>query len=327
MLAETDRAWAAPHLPTLAGTGSNTDCPNPLLTFTGQPGGVACDVDDSVWISDIRSGIIRRVATDGTTTSVDLRRTGDEHGRHVTPSVLVPAGLAVGSDGSLFVADRSGNRVCAVAPDGSVRVVAGGANGYRDGESTEAQFRHPLDVAFAPDGACYVADTGNNRIRRIASDGSVTTVAGSIYDYGDGRGADARFRQPAAIDVDGEGICYAADTGNNAVRRITPDGAVVTLAGAPPGGDGDGAGLGVGLRWPTGIAIGAGGVVWIADHGNRALRRIDLAGESSTCLRLEGLSWPVSVALRADETLVVSGVAWHDLNTSEACLMVVRCTQ
>lgn len=327
VLVETDRTGTTPHPPAQDGAGSPSDCANPLLTFTGHPGGVAVGADDSLWISDTLSGTIWRVAGDGTTTPVVLGRPGLERGRDVATRVLAPAGLALAPDGSMFVADRSGHRVCAVTADGSVRVVAGGANGYRDGASTEAQFRSPLDVAFDPDGACYVADTGNDRIRRIAPDGSVTTVAGSIYDYGDGRGAAARFRRPAALDVDAEGTCYVADTGNNAVRRITPDGAVMTLAGMPPGGDGDGTGVGVGLCWPTGIAAGPGGVVWVADHGNGALRRIGPAGESSTSLRLAGLRWPVSVVLLTDGTLVVTGAALYDVHAPEACLMVVRGTQ
>ena len=317
---------ATPHLPAQDGAESPSNCANPLLTFTGHPGGVAVGADDSLWVSDTLSGTIWRVAGDGTTAPVVLGRPGFEPGRDVATRVLAPAGLAQAPDGSMFVADSSGHRVCAVTADGSVRVVAGGANGYRDGASTAARFRNPLDVAFAPDGACYVADTGNNRIRRIAPDGSVTTVAGSIYDYGDGRGAAARFRRPAAIDVDVEGTCYVADTGNNAVRRITLDGAVTTLAGAPPGGDGDETRVGVGLCWPTGLAAGPAGIVWVADHGNGALRRIGPAGESSTSLRFAGLRWPVSVALRADGTLVVAGAARYDMHVPEACVLVVRGT-
>jgi streptogramin lyase len=85
--------------------------------------------------------------------------------------------------------------------------------------------------------------------------------------------------------------------------------------------------VGVGLCWPTGIAAGPGGVVWVADHGNGALRRIGPAGESSTSLRLAGLRWPVSVVLLTDGTLVVTGAALYDVHAPEACLMVVRGTQ
>jgi len=302
---------------------SDVDCSDALFSFRGHPGGVAAGSDGTVWVSDSLSAAIWHVALDGTAAPViapsGSRRLG---GHGATP--LTPAGLAIAPDGSLYVADSSEHRICAVAPDGSIRVVAGGASGYRDGPGTEARFRYPHDVAFASDGACYVADTGNDRIRRIAPDGVVTTVAGSIYDYGDGRGPCARFRRPAALDVGADGACYVADTGNNAIRRIDPDGVVTTLAGEPPGGDGDGTGRGIGLRWPTGITVGADDTISVADHGNGAVRRIATDGESHTTLRLSGLRWPVGVALRSEGALVATGTALCDLGHPEACLMVVE---
>ena len=301
---------------------SMVDCADAMFLFRGHPGGITVDIDDTVWVSDSLSGAIWHVASDGTPTPV-LSPAVSRHLAGHGAAPLAPAGLALAPDGSLYVADSSGHRILAVMPGGSARVVSGGAAGYRDGPGTEALFRHPLDVAFAPDGACYVADTGNHRIRRIAPDGAVTTVAGSIYDYGDGRGPDARFRRPAALDVVADGTCYVADTGNNAIRRIQPDGTVTTLVGEPPGGDGDGTGRDIGLRWPTGIAVGADGTVWIADHGNGTVRRIAAWGESHTMLRLSGLRWPVGVALRSDDTLVVTGTALSDPGRPEACLLVV----
>ena len=226
-------------------------------------------------------------------------------------------------DGSLYVADPSGHRVCAVTPEGETRTVAGGANGYRDGSAVEALFRYPHDVSLAPDGSCYVADTGNDRIRRIAPDGTVTTVAGSIYDYGDGQGTDAHFRRPTALEVGPDGTCYVADTGNNTIRRIDLNGTVTTVAGALPGGDADGAGRDVGLRWPTGIAVGPDGTIWIADHGNGVIRRLGSNRESRFVYSFSGRTWPVSVAWHSNGTLVVSGVALHDLRRPEAWLLMV----
>lgn len=323
MLTEGNDNGAASQLPSHLPDDQSTRCVDPLFSFTGHPGGVARGAGGAMWISDVSSGTIWQVAADGSATPVVLRWNGVDNRQDRTPRIHAPAGLAVAPDGSLFVADSTADRVCAVAPDGSLRVVAGGTNGYRDGRSTEAQFRRPLDVAFAPDGACYVADTGNDRIRRIAPDGTVTTAAGSIYDYGDGFSVGARFRRPGALDVDAEGNCFVADTGNNAIRWIAPDGAVTTLAGEPPGGDSDGIGAGVGLRWPTGVAIGPDGTMWVADHGNGALRRISPAGESQTTLRLAGMRWPVAVALGTDGMLVVAGAALDDVHTPEACLLIL----
>lgn len=300
---------------------STVDCSQALLSFEGSPGGIAIGPDDTIWVSDSSSVTVWRVASDGTATPA--LAPANQHPVGPIASPLSPAGLAVAPDGSIYIADSSGHRICAVAPDGSVRVVAGGANGYRDGTGTEAMFSHPLDVAFAPDGTCYVADTGNDRIRRIDSDGVVTTVAGSNYDYGDGRGTQARFRRPGALTVDDNGTCWVADTGNNVIRRIDPDGVVTTLAGEPSGGDSDGTGPRIGLRWPTGIAVGADGAVWVADHGNGAVRRVAANGASHTLLRLTGLRWPLHLAFAGDGTLFLTATALNGSYRPEACLMTV----
>lgn len=294
-----------------------------LFSFTGHPGGLAIDGDGAILVSDSLSSTIWRVTDNGAAAPLIIIPTELEHGWERQIRLFTPAGLAFAPDGSLFVADSTHHRVCAVSPDGSLRVVAGGANGYRDGPGTQAMFRFPLDVALAADGTCYVADTGNDRIRAISPEGIVTTVAGSIYDYGDGRGPHARFRRPAALDVDAEGTLCVADTGNNAIRRVAPEGVVTTLAGEPPGGDSDGSGRGVGLRWPTGIAAGADDSVWVADHGNGALRQITAAGESTTEHRLSGLRWPTVVAWRGDGRVVVAGAALYDAHMPEACLMIL----
>lgn len=302
----------------------STEFPNRLFSFPGRVGGIAIDGDGTAWVSDTASATIWRIGADGSP-----RRFVDSH-THGIPLkegrvvLFAPAGLALSPDGSLYVADSTGHRVCAVDPDGAIRTVAGGANGYRDGIGEDAMFRYPQDVAFAPDGTCYVADTGNDRIRAISPDGTVTTVAGSIYDYGDGRGPHGRFRRPSALDFGRDGNCYVADTGNNAIRRISSEGMVSTFAGSPPGGDFNGIGRSVGLRWPTGIAVALDSSVWVADHGNGALRHITDVGMSTTELLLSGLRWPVVVALSENGTPVVAGTGFKKNLASESCVIVVR---
>ena len=299
-----------------------TECGDGLFSFHGRAGGIAVSGDDAVWVSETRSATIWYVTGDGTASPLAVAVREDP--KEAATRLFAPAGLAVSADGSLFIADSTHDRVCVLSPDGSLRVLAGGANGYRDGPGGEALFRGPLDVAVTDDGICYVADTGNDRIRRISPDGVVTTLAGSIYDYGDGRGIAARFRRPAALDVTADGTCYVADTGNNAIRVIAPDGLVTTLAGWPTGGDSDGVGSSIGLRWPTGIAVGTNGAVWIADHGNGALRCITAGGASETMIRLDGHRWPVAVALRSDGAPVVACAALFDVRSPEACIIALR---
>jgi len=290
------------------------------FVFPGRPAGLVVASDGTSFVSDATSRTIWRVDRSGNRTVAFARAGGLSDAPGTRQPVRSPAGLALAFDGTLVVADSTGHQVWAVSPEGAPRLLAGSVSGYRDGPGGSALFRHPSDVAIGPDGTYYVADAGNHCVRTITSDGVVSTLAGSIYDYGDGRGPGGRFRQPLALDVDADGTCYVADTGNNAVRRIAPDGQVTTVAGSPPGGDADGVGVEVGLRWPTGIAVGHGGHLWVADHGNGAVRRIEQTGVSTTTLRLTGRRWPGAMALTPDGEVVVVAVVLDDVRLPQTCL-------
>jgi sugar lactone lactonase YvrE len=303
------------------GTASTAPaCTDRSFAFPGRPAGLAVAPDGTFFVSDATSRTIWRIDGGGGRTLADEPAGGVPDAPGVGNRVLSPAGLALAPDGTLVVADVTGHRVWAITPTGDHRVVAGSTYGFRDGPGDDALFRYPTDVAIAPDGTCYVADSGNHRIRTISPEGVVATLAGSIYDYGDGRGPGGRFRQPLAVDVDHDGTCYVADTGNNAVRRITSDGEVTTVAGAPPGGDADGIGVEVGLRWPTGIAVGRGGHLWVADYGNGAIRLIEGTSASTTTLRLDGRRWPVAVALAPDGEVVIAAELVDAERRSQTCL-------
>ena len=100
-----------------------------------------------------------------------------------------------------------------------------------DGPLSAAGFVEPFGIAVAPDGVIYVTDGGSHRVRRITLDGRVETLAGGVRGFADGPAAAAQFDTPSAIALDAAGVLYVADTGNHAMRRITPDGMVSTLAG------------------------------------------------------------------------------------------------
>jgi sugar lactone lactonase YvrE len=165
-----------------------------------------------------------------------------------------------------------------------VTVVAGdGVADVRDGPSRLARFSDPFGVAVAPDGSVYVADAGlAQRIRRIAPDGSVTTVAGGEPGYRDGPASTARFDTPSGLVVDAAGAVLVADTGNNVIRRIAPDGRVTTVAGDGVPGDRDGPADQARFRAPTGVAVDARGRVIVADTFNDRIRAIEPDGTVST---------------------------------------------
>jgi sugar lactone lactonase YvrE len=165
-----------------------------------------------------------------------------------------------------------------------VRVIAGdGIAGMRDGDGTRARFTDPFGVAAGPDGSIYVADAGDApRIRRVGLDGSVSTIAGSTRGYADGIGPFARFDTPSGLAIDAQGSLYVADTGNNAIRRITPDRIVSTMAGGGGAGHLDAAGTMARFNGPIGIAVDRTGRLIVADTYNDRIRAIEVDGSVAT---------------------------------------------
>lgn len=196
-------------------------------------------------------------------------------------------GVAVGPDETIYVADGGNQRIRMVrnqpdasgAPVWTVSTLAGnGTAGFVDGTGSAARFNNPQGIAVDSSGVVYVADTANNRIRRITTDGSVTTLAGDgTAGFQDGAGSQARFNAPQGIAVDNQGSIYVADTGNAAVRAINGAGEVRTLAGDGTVGSNDSpAARFDGLM---GVATdGANVYVYLSDTGNHRIRRLDPSG-------------------------------------------------
>ena len=157
-----------------------------------------------------------------------------------------------------------------------------GAASYADGTGTAAQFNGPQGVAVDSSGTLYVADAGNNRIRKITSAGVVTTLAGSgVAGSADGTGIAAQFNNPAGVAVDSSGIVYVADQLNHRIRKITPAGVVTTFAGGV-GGFADGTGTAAQFNAPSGVAVDPSGIVYVADYTNHRIRKITSAGVVTT---------------------------------------------
>jgi len=164
-----------------------------------------------------------------------------------------------------------------------VTLAGTGVEGTNDGPGPSARFTDPFGVAVGADGTIYVSDAGDRpRIRRIFPDGRVDTLAGGDRGFADGSGTAARFDTPSALAIESAGVLYLADTGNHAIRRITPDGQVTTLAGDGVAGDGDGHGRAARFNGPIGIAVDHSGHVIVADTYNDRIRAIDREGNVTT---------------------------------------------
>jgi sugar lactone lactonase YvrE len=175
-----------------------------------------------------------------------------------------------------------------VVPQNAWRValLAGqpGARGSADGAASEARFQSPGGIAVDRFGIVYVADTGNNTIRKITRDGSVGTLAGLANKAGcqDGRGGAARFLAPLGIALDGAGNIYVAEFANDLIRKITPGGEVSTFAGSAGNpGSADGTGDNAHFRNPWSVAVDSTGDVFVADRSNFTIRQISPTGRVS----------------------------------------------
>ena len=203
--------------------------------------------------------------------------TGSTDGSGANARFASPQGIAVDRDGYIYVADQHTIRKISPYPGSNVTTLAGltGVTGSADGIGSNARFNWPRGVAVDGSGNVYVADWGNETIRKITPDGNVSTVAGSagLYGWVDGAGGAARFGGPWGIAVDGAGNLYVAEVDSNVIRKITADGIVTTIAGTGyVAGSADGIGSAAQFSLPMGLAIDKFGNLFVADYGNCTIR-------------------------------------------------------
>ena len=171
-----------------------------------------------------------------------------------------------------------------ISPSGAITTIAGSGNaGFADGVGSAASFNRPSAVAVDSYGNVYVADDLNHRIRTISPFGNVSTLAGSgAAAYTDGMGLAASFCRPFGVAIDYNGTLYVADYCNYRIRKISPSGAVTTLAGSGSQAFANGLGSEASFYDPFGVAVDSNGIVYVGDAGNNRIRRIDTSGNVTT---------------------------------------------
>jgi len=215
----------------------------------------------------------------------------DGDGGPATEAKVIPTGLVVAPDGSVFLAENS-HRVRRVDRDGIISTVAGtGAAGFSGdgGPATQAALNFPSSLALGPDGSLYVGDMGNNRVRRIAPGGTITTFAGGGAQSGEGLPAtDVALEVPQGVAVGPDGSLYLSELFKGRIRKVSPDGLITTFAGAPGGADpGDGGPASrARLKQPRALALGPDGALYVWERGDSRtpprVRRIGADGIITT---------------------------------------------
>ena len=275
---------------TFAGVGGvkgSADGLDSLATFN-KPFGVATDAAGNVYVADASNNKIRRIGTAGSVST--FTGTGIVGASNVADSVTFnsPLGVAVDGNGNVYVADYENNLIRKVTQAGVVSTLAGsGAKGADNGLDTAATFNLPEALAVDGAGNVYVADNGNDLIRKVTPSGQVRTLAGNGRPgKSDGTGSAASFNSPFGIAIDANGNLYVADSGNNLIRKITPSGTVTTIAGSGAKGANDGAGSTASFNTPSGIAIDKLGNIYVADENNNKIRKISPTGVVTTIAKV-----------------------------------------
>jgi sugar lactone lactonase YvrE len=315
----------------------------------GAPWGLAFDDAGNLFISDAIPGDdvdptlthVRKVSPDGVITTVagsgPVGYSGDG-GPAVSAQLSQPGPLAADSRGNLYIAD--GGRVRRISTEGIITTITGdGRFGYSGdgGPATQAEvslssYGQGLALAANDAGEIFIADTGNNRVRKVSEDGKINTVAGNgmgcCFSGDGGLATAAQLYIPAGVAVDRNGTVYVADTFNNRVRTIDYAGVITTVAGTgvpfPASGDG-GPAVNARIAWPTGLKLDGSGNLYIADAGNMRVRKVSpegiiqtVAGDGFPGYRGDGgpaaaaeLSWPKDIAFDGSGNMYIADTANH----------------
>ncbi|MGD0499911.1 MAG: putative Ig domain-containing protein [Bryobacteraceae bacterium] len=298
-----------------------------------SPSRVALDRSGNLYVADLGNNRVRKISTSGIITTVAGTGTSGnlgDGGAAMSAQLARPEGIVLDGSGNLYIADSDNNRIRKVSPSGTITTVAGsGTASYSGdgGQAASAGLWSPSGIAVDGSGALYIADRGNNCVRRVSPSGIITTIAGGAvggYSGDGGPATKARLWVPSAVTLDASGNLYIADTENNVIRRISPSGIITTVAGSglfSAGFSGDGgAATSARLNYPFDVAVDGSSNLYIADNQNHRIRKVSSEGIITTVAgnNYRGFSgddgaatnaslyWPTGVTLDVSGNLYVA---------------------
>lgn len=252
------------------------------IALFNHPTDVTVIEDGTVYVTDSNNGAIRRITTSGKVETV-------------VKNLKYPSHLVVDREGTLYITEKLAHRIVKITKDKKVAVIAGGGykiennwtlGSFKDGVGEQAQFNEPTGIALSKDGYLLVSDTGNQRIRKVEMDGTVTTIAGGgkdfitnsnyiVGDFKDGTGEEARFNFPQGIEYTEDESLVITDTLNHRIRMLHPDGRISTLAGNKVAGLKNGVDNQIAFDNPSDVVVTPKGM-YIADSYNHTIRFVTI---------------------------------------------------